>query len=105
MMITTTSVKNVKALNNKLKSYYHLSNTMACNRCEDIHNAQQCGFTVKGCECLCHELLIKYNPTCIETQDPIFTPPYEVTCDPTLEVNTKVTTCEDGKCTTLNLNI
>ena len=95
---------------------------MACNRCEDVHNAQRFGKTQKGCECLCHDMLINYSPPTYQPYYPQYCPTYQphyitvpiwtdpVWCgdaDSTLDIDTgtTVTTCEDGKCSTLNLNI
>jgi len=85
---------------------------MACNRCEDVHNAQRSGDTQKGCECLCHDFNIypTYIPwTPFYSPQPIYQPypvVYTGDTDPTfaLDTGTTITSCEDGKCSTLKLN-
>ena len=79
---------------------------MACNRCEDVHNAQRSGDTQKGCECLCHNTFTYYPQYCPPYPDPIFPYPVVYTGDPTfgIDTGTTVTSCEDGKCSTLKLN-
>lgn len=60
---------------------------MNCNRCEDIHNAQSCGFTTRGCECSCHD----NNSTYTYTGD-------------NFSVTNTITTCSSDGCSTINLN-
>ena len=74
---------------------------MECTRCEDIHSAQSCGFTVKECECSCH------NDSVMKGCITFDTPPYEITSTaPTLDykIGTSITTCNHTGCSTLNLN-
>lgn len=69
---------------------------MSCPRCEDIHNAQRCGFTGKPCECDCH---INIGYTWNDVINPIQGAP-----DPTVTCNTYVMSCDNTECKTLNLN-
>jgi hypothetical protein len=66
---------------------------MSCDRCKDIHNAQNAGLTGKSCECSCHAgYFYQYPIICDGGSDITGT-----TC-------ISYSTCSDGNCSVLNLN-
>ncbi len=63
---------------------------MTCERCENIHDAQERGLTNRKCECDCHNDTVSGSTWATNSDG--------------YNIITNINTCASTECSTLNLN-